>query len=206
MRLEEWKNLLQANLLQDFTPDTQKNTKFDMPIYVDFKHDELKPAAVLIPLVWRRGDLNAILTMRTAHLTNHAGQIAFPGGRMDKEDIDLKHTALREADEEIGLKGEYVKILGSGDTYQTNTGFLVRPVLGLVAPEVSLQKNDFEVEEIFEIPFSFLLDKNNHREEFFERGGMRRSYFVIEYDRHYVWGVTAAIIRMLGARILGEIK
>jgi 8-oxo-dGTP pyrophosphatase MutT (NUDIX family) len=206
MRLTEWKTLLQANLLQDFTPDTQKNTQFNMPIYIDFKHDELKPAAVLVPLVWRHGDLNVIMTMRTAHLTNHAGQIAFPGGRMDKEDVDLKYTALREADEEIGLNGEYVKILGAGDTYQTNTGFLVKPVIGLVAPEAPLQKNDYEVEEIFEIPLSFLLDRNNHREEFFERSGMRRSYFVIEYDRHYVWGVTAAIIRMLSLRILGEVK
>lgn len=205
MRPLEWKNLLQKNLLQDFTPDSEQNTRFNLPIYVDFKHKDLKPAAVLVPLIWRGGELHAILTMRTAHLTNHAGQIAFPGGRMDPEDNDLMETALREAEEEIGLGREYVKILGSGDTYQTNTGFLVRPILGLVAPEATMQKNDFEVEEIFEIPFSFLLDKNNHREEFFERGGIRRSYFVIEYGRHYVWGVTAAIIHMLGLRILGEI-
>ncbi len=158
----------------------------------------LTPAAVLIPLVTHDHGLAAILTQRTEHLNDHAGQVSFPGGRHEPPDDGPVATALREAHEEIGLKPNTVEIIGILDAQDTSTGFSVVPVVGLVAPVYSLTLDRFEVAEAFEVPLEFLFDgRNKRREEMFWRG-RRRVYDVYDdYEGHKVWGVTARIIGSL---------
>ncbi len=158
----------------------------------------LTPAAVLIPLVTHDHGLAAILTQRTEHLNDHAGQVSFPGGRHEPPDDGPVATALREAHEEIGLEPDTVEIIGSLDAQDTSTGFSVVPVVGLVAPVYSLTLDSFEVAEAFEVPLDFLFDgRNKRREEMFWRG-RRRAYDVYDdYQGHKVWGVTARIIGSL---------
>lgn len=158
----------------------------------------LTPAAVLIPLVTHDHGLTAILTQRTEHLNDHAGQVSFPGGRHEPHDDGPVATALREAHEEIGLEPDTVEIIGSLDAQDTSTGFSVVPVVGLVAPVYSLTLDSFEVAEAFEVPLAFLFDgRNKRREEMFWRG-RRRVYDVYDdYEGHKIWGVTARIIGSL---------
>ena len=158
----------------------------------------LIPAAVLIPLVTHDHGLAAILTQRTAHLNDHAGQVSFPGGRYEPHDDGPVATALREAHEEIGLDPETVEIIGCLDAQDTSTGFSVVPVVGLIDPVYSLNLDSLEVDEAFEVPLAFLFDgRNKRREEMFWRG-RRRVYDVYDdYEGHKVWGVTARIIGSL---------
>ena len=158
----------------------------------------LTPAAVLIPLVTYAEGLTAIFTERTAHLHDHAGQVSFPGGRYEETDDSAVATALREADEEIGLRPEAVEIIGCLDAHDTSSGFSVVPVVGLVTPPYSLTLDDFEVAEAFEVPLSFLFDPaNKRRKEAFWRGEMRNYDIYDDYDGHMVWGVTARIVGRL---------
>lgn len=158
----------------------------------------LTPAAVLIPLVTHAEGLSAIFTERTAHLHDHAGQVSFPGGRYEKTDDNAVATALREADEEIGLRPEAVEIIGCLDAHDTSSGFSVVPVVGLVTPPYSLILDEFEVAEAFEVPLSFLFDPaNKRREEAFWHGEMCSYDIYSDYDGHMVWGVTARIVGRL---------
>jgi 8-oxo-dGTP pyrophosphatase MutT (NUDIX family) len=161
----------------------------------------LTPAAVLFPIVLRDGGQTVLLTQRTAHLRDHAGQISFPGGRVEAEDISPSHTALRETEEEIGLPRERIEILGFLPEYRTGTGFRVTPVVALVQPPFDLQPDPFEVAEVFEVPLAFLLDPANHQQHSLHYRGALRHYFAMPYGDYFIWGATAGMIRSLSERL-----
>lgn len=161
----------------------------------------LTPAAVLFPIVLREAGHTVLLTQRTAHLRDHAGQISFPGGRVEVEDLSPIHTALRETEEEIGLPRERVEIVGFLPEYRTGTGFRVTPVVALVRPPFDLQPDPFEVAEIFEVPLSFLLDPANHQQHSLHYRGALRNYFAMPYGEYFIWGATAGMIRSLSERL-----
>jgi 8-oxo-dGTP pyrophosphatase MutT (NUDIX family) len=157
------------------------------------------PAAVLVPMVVRHERLQLLLTLRTAHLNDHAGQISFPGGRVDADDADPVATALRETEEEIGLARRHVEVIGCLPDYQTGTGFRVTPVAALVHPPFDLEADSFEVAEIFEVPMAFLMNGANHqrRSAVFPNRPGRRSFYTMPYEQYFIWGATAAMLRNL---------
>jgi 8-oxo-dGTP pyrophosphatase MutT (NUDIX family) len=159
----------------------------------------LRRAAVLIPLVQRPDGLTVLLTQRTAHLSNHPGQVSFPGGRAEDEDSSPIETALRETEEEIGLHRRHVEIVGVLPDYVTATGYVVTPVIGMVTPPFELIAESNEVEEIFEVPLRFLMDGLNHQRMSFDLpdGGGRRSFYAMPYERFFIWGATAGMLRNL---------
>ena len=162
-----------------------------------------RPAAVLVPVLTDgAGFLRLMLTQRTAHLRDHAGQISFPGGRVEAHDATPMDTALRETEEEIGLSRERVEILGFLPEYRTGTGFRVTPVVALVTPPFDLQPDPFEVAEIFEVPLSFLLDPANHQQHSLHYRGALRNYFAMPYGDYFIWGATAGMIRSLTERLV----
>ena len=154
-----------------------------------------RAAAVLVPLVERADGFSLILTQRTADLKAHAGQISFPGGRMEKEDADAEAAALREAWEEVGLDPKSVEVLGRLDPYRTVTGFDVTPVVGAISPPLSLKPDPVEVAEIFEVPLAFFLDPANHlRHSRTSPTGAVRAYYAMPYQDRYIWGATAGML------------
>ncbi|WP_415033175.1 CoA pyrophosphatase [Azonexus sp.] len=160
------------------------------------------PAAVLFPIVQRAEGYTVLLTQRTDHLRDHAGQISFPGGRVDAEDVSPQATALRETEEEIGLARQHIEICGYLPQYHTGTGFVVTPVVGLIKPPFTVRPDPFEVAEIFEVPLAFLLDPANHqRHSIFLRGALRH-YYAMPYGRHFIWGATAGMIHSLSQRLV----
>ena len=161
----------------------------------------LTPAAVLFPIVLRDEGYTVLLTQRTAHLRDHAGQVSFPGGRVEEHDLSPMDTALRETEEEIGLARERVEIVGFLPEYRTGTGFRVTPVVALVRPPFDLQPDPFEVAEIFEVPLSFLLDPANHQQHSLHYRGALRNYFAMPYGEYFIWGATAGMIRSLSERL-----
>ena len=165
----------------------------------------LTPAAVLVPLVERAEGYTVLLTQRTAHLEHHAGQISFPGGRAEEEDASPVETALREAEEEIGLHRRHVvEIAGFLDLYQTVTGFLVTPVVGFVTPPFELMLDDFEVAEAFEVPLEFILEPRHHEQRSVVYQGQPRRYYVIPYQDRFIWGATAAMLVNFARRLTGN--
>jgi 8-oxo-dGTP pyrophosphatase MutT (NUDIX family) len=162
-----------------------------------------KPAAVLVPLVPREQGLTVLLTQRTVHLAHHAGQISFPGGRVDAGDGSAEETALRETEEEIGLARERVRVLGRLPTYFIPSGFKVTPVVGWVEPPFDLRLDEFEVADAFEVPLAFFLDRSNHRLERGERNGRVREFFVMPYEGRNIWGATAGMLVTL-SQVLRE--
>lgn len=166
-----------------------------------------QPAAVLVAIVTREHP-TVLLTQRTDHLSTHSGQIAFPGGKMDAGDTAIEDTALREAEEEIGLARERVEVLGRLPVYVTGTAFIVTPVIALVAPEhLSLRPNPHEVADIFEVPLSFLMNPAHHRRHCVEWQGQQRAWFSMPYEEadaaalesreRFIWGATAGMLRNL---------
>lgn len=157
-------------------------------------------ASVLIPLVVR-DELTVLLTRRTEHLRDHAGQISFPGGRAEPYDSDAAATALREAEEEVGLPHEHVEVIGTLPIYATVTAFMVTPVVALVRPGFQLRPDPFEVAEVFEVPLGFLMQPANHQRHVFEFAGERREFFSMPWQlggqRYFIWGATAAMLRNL---------
>jgi 8-oxo-dGTP pyrophosphatase MutT (NUDIX family) len=163
----------------------------------------IRPAAVLIPVVAHPGELSVLLTRRTQHLHDHAGQISFPGGRVEAADRNVYDTALRETAEEIGLAPERVEVLGCLSDYLTVTGYRVTPVVGIVSPPFELTLDAFEVAEVFEVPLAFLLDPANHQRNCVIHQGVERRYYAMPYERHYIWGATAGMVMNLYAHLTG---
>ncbi len=164
----------------------------------------LAPAAILAPLVLREDGLWFVLTERAAHLPHHAGQVSFPGGRPHPEDTDLVATALREAQEEIGLDPASVEILGAFEPYETITGYCVTPFVGLVCGGFSPAPDPSEVADVFEAPFTFLMDPGNLRRGFRETPAGRRWFYETPYGSRYIWGATAGLLKLLSDRLYGE--
>jgi len=162
----------------------------------------LTAAAVLVPLVRREAELTVMLTERTATLSDHAGQVAFPGGRIEPSDADAVHAALREAEEEVGLPGDHVSVIGRLDTYITGTGFEIAPVVGMVRVPYPLKVDPAEVADVFEVPLAFVLDPANHERHSREVRGRVRAFYVLPYPGRYIWGATAGMLVNL-AEVLG---
>jgi 8-oxo-dGTP pyrophosphatase MutT (NUDIX family) len=157
----------------------------------------LRDAAVLVGMVARHGGASVILTQRTAHLLTHAGQIAFPGGKIDAGDADAVAAALREAEEEIGLARPSVAPVGCFPPYASNSGFRIVPVIGVVDPRIGFSPNPDEVADVFEVPLSFLMDGANHRVSHLVWQGRKRHFYEMPYEGRRIWGVTAGIIRKI---------
>lgn len=156
--------------------------------------EELRPAAVLVPVVRRDAGLTILFTQRTDHLYDHAGQISFPGGRTEAHDESPAATALRETFEEIGLPQSRVEVLGSLSEYTTVTGYRVTPVVGMVNPPLTLSLDSFEVAEAFEVPLTFFLDPGNHQRNTLQYQGRTRHYYAMPYESRYIWGATAGML------------
>lgn len=165
---------------------------------------ELKPAAVLCPIIMRESGETFLLTRRSETLRKHTGQIAFPGGRCDPGETVVE-TALREAEEEVGLDRRFVEVAGLMTPYETVTGYVVTPVVAFVTPGFSLTINPAEVAEAFEVPFGFLMDEANHLRQFREPtgGGERRYFYAMPFEDFYIWGATAGMLRGFFDRLQG---
>ncbi|MGO4711101.1 CoA pyrophosphatase [Bradyrhizobium sp. 2TAF24] len=161
----------------------------------------IRPAAVLIGVV-ERDQPTVLLTQRAAHLNDHAGQISFPGGKIDPTDATPLDAALREAEEEIGLERSFVTPVGYLDLYATGFGFRILPTVARVRPGFELRVNADEVDEVFEVPLAFLMDPINHQMHSKEWRGVMRSYYAMPFAERYIWGATAGILRVLYERII----
>ncbi len=155
---------------------------------------DLVAAAVLVPVIVRESGATMLLTQRTAHLRDHAGQVSFPGGRAETSDASPEATALREAEEEVGLVSSQIEILGRLPEYRTGTGFVITPVVALVTPPLNLKLDDFEVAEVFEPPLEFLLDAANHQRHTIEVRGAMHEYWAMPWQGYYIWGATAGML------------
>jgi 8-oxo-dGTP pyrophosphatase MutT (NUDIX family) len=181
-------------------PDTPSDFDLSPDLVPEVARAPLAPAAVLIPVV-ARSELTVLLTQRTEHLSRHAGQIAFPGGRMEPTDHDATATALREAEEEIGLDPSFVEPLGYLDAYRTGTGFRIFPVVGLVREGFTLTLDQREVADAFEVPLTFLMDAANYRTEARTWLGVERRFYAVPFEQRYIWGATAGIMRNMHRRL-----
>ena len=161
----------------------------------------LRPAGVLVPVIERAGTLHLILTKRASHLKHHPGQIAFPGGKVDEGDADVAAAALREADEEIGLRPENVEILGFLPSHETVTSFTMTPVLGRIRAEFTPIPEPGEVEEVFSVPLAHVTDLAKFTVESRLWRGQRRQYYTVPFGPYYIWGATARILRGLADRM-----
>ena len=161
----------------------------------------IRPAAVLIGIV-EHDKPTVLMTQRSAHLNDHAGQISFPGGKIDPTDVSPLDAALREAEEEIGLQRSFVDPVGYLDLYATGFGFRILPTVARVRPGFALRANADEVDEVFEVPLAFLMDPINHQVHSKEWRGVMRSYYAMPFAERYIWGATAGILRVLYERII----
>ena len=178
----------------------------DDPAFQRYVHPpggQVVPAAVLVPLVNQPEGITVLLTQRTGHLHDHAGQISFPGGRVDEGDADRTATALREAAEEIGIPRSAVEIIGTLPEWDIPTGFRVTPVVGWIEPPLALSPDTFEVAEVFEVPLDFFLDPANHTRHCDEISGRKRNYSAMPYQGRNIWGATAGMLHTL-YRVLCE--
>lgn len=187
-----------AAAVQDGLPrgDHELNPEFYRP------GRKLKQAGVLVPLVERGADLSVLLTRRTEHLYDHAGQISFPGGRVDPGDDGPVAAALREAEEEVGLPLERVELAGELDLYLTRTGFEITPVVGFT-PHFEPKPDRFEVAEVFEVPLDFFLQPGSREIHSRTFQGRERQFYVYPYEDYYIWGATAGMLNNL-AEVLGD--
>lgn len=197
---------LRSRLLSDppALPLRPTRSDFDLnPLAKPERPRDLKPAAVLVPIVQRK-EPTILFTRRTEHLARHAGQVSFPGGRLHSDDRSLVETALRETEEETGIAAHKVAVAGFLDSYETVTGFGILPVVGIVPADIHLEPNPHEVAEAFEVPLAFLLDPQNCRRESRIWKEQAREFHAFDYGPHYIWGATAAILVNLRERLCGE--
>jgi 8-oxo-dGTP pyrophosphatase MutT (NUDIX family) len=172
----------------------------DRMLEIIAREQPVRPAAVLIPVV-DHPQPTVLLTQRSAHLNDHAGQISFPGGKIDATDASPLDAALREAEEEIGLSRDFIDPIGYLDLYGTGFGFRILPTVARVTPGFKLRVNHAEVDDAFEVPLAFLMNPVNHQVHSKEFRGMERSYYAMPFAERYIWGATAGILRILYERI-----
>jgi len=172
----------------------------DRMLEIIAREQPVRPAAVLIPVV-DHAEPTVLLTQRAAHLNDHAGQISFPGGKIDPTDASPLDAALREAEEEVGLTREFIEPIGYLDLYGTSFGFRILPTVARVRPGFKLRINHAEVDDAFEVPLAFLMNPVNHQLHSKEFRGMERSYYAMPFAERYIWGATAGILRVLYERI-----
>jgi len=172
----------------------------DRMLQIIAREQPIRPAAVLIPIV-DHPEPTVLLTQRSPHLADHAGQIAFPGGKIDATDASPRDAALREAEEEVGLDRVFVDPLGYLGVYGTSFGFRILPTVARVRPGFSLRINRSEVDDAFEVPLAFLMNPNNHQLHAREFRGVERTYYAMPFAERYIWGATAGILRVLYERI-----
>ena len=185
-------------------PLTPARGDFDLnPENRPAKRPDLFPAAVLMPIVARE-EPSVLFTQRNPNLKRHAGQVSFPGGRVEPDDISLVQTALRETHEETGIEASFITVAGFLDAYETGTGYAVLPVVGLLNEGFALTPNTDEVMEVFEVPLAFLLDPANRRKDQLEWQGRMRSFYAFRYNGHYIWGATAAMLVNFSERLAGK--
>ena len=198
-----------ASILGSWRADVSAHREFiasrllplDGYVALESAGEEHAPAAVLVPLIDRPEGMSVLLTLRTPHLRRHAGQIAFPGGRADPGETPWQ-TALREAQEEVGLDPALVDLAGLSEPFWTRTGYVITPVVGFVSPTLTIEPNPDEVAEVFEVPFAFLMDAANHHN--LERefpDGVKRTVLAMPYEGRHIWGITAMLLRALHARL-----
>ncbi len=161
------------------------------------KPELYRPAAVLVPLVDRAAGMTVLLTQRTDDMPSHAGQVAFPGGRPQSDDADSVATALRETEEEVGLKRRFVDVIGAVDRYHTGTGYEITPIVGIVTPGFTTEIDPREVAAVFEVPLSHFLDERNHRIDSRQYQGRERRFYAMPYGERYIWGATAGMLKNL---------
>lgn len=168
------------------------------------REGEPRSAAVLVPIINRPDGLAVLFTERSVNLPDHAGQISFPGGRVEADDLDADAAALRETEEEIGLPRDRVTVLGQLADYETVTGYRVTPVVGWVEPPFAVVPDPVEVADVFEVPLAFLLEPSNQQRHFRMLGELRRDYFAIPFQDRYIWGATAAMLMILDRTLRAE--
>jgi 8-oxo-dGTP pyrophosphatase MutT (NUDIX family) len=198
--------LLHTRLLADAPEFKVHPARSDYDFNPEFRRPagevKLTPAAVLMPIIAKPVP-TVLFTQRTANLTRHAGQVSFPGGRVDPEDETALATALRETHEETGITSDFVTVAGFMDGYETGTGFAILPVVGVLREGFTLMPNPAEVNEIFEVPLAFLLDPKNRERQSREWQGQKREFYAFNYGSHYIWGATAAILVNFAERFAG---
>lgn len=158
---------------------------------------QIRPAGVLVPVIEYEDGLRVLFTVRAEHLYDHAGQISFPGGRVEPEDATVCDAALRESTEEIGLTRDRVEVLGALSEYATVTGYRVTPVVGLIRAPLALRLDAAEVAQVFEVPLAFLLDPRNHQRNSVVHRGHARHYYAVPFGPRYIWGATAGMVMNL---------
>ena len=171
--------------------------RVDEPEFLRYAHPPgraVVPAAVLVPLVGRPQGVTVLLTQRTSHLHDHAGQISFPGGRVEPEDPGREVTALRETEEEIGLARDRIEVLGRLPLYEVPSGFRITPVVGWIEAPLALQLDPFEVAEVFEVPVEHFLRPGNYVRRAYDFRGRHRHYMAVPYEGRYIWGATAGML------------
>lgn len=188
---------IRARLLQPPPPADEP----DLHVIALREGTAVTEAAVLVPLVNRAGGLQVLLTQRTAHLRDHAGQVSFPGGRVEPDDLHREATALRETAEEIGVPAERIAVLGRLPDYEIPSGFRIAPVVGWIEPPFTLTPDTFEVADIFEAPLAHFLDPANYQRREYRLRGRHRHYLAIPWQGRYIWGATAGMLYSL-ARVL----
>ncbi|HEY7979229.1 MAG TPA: CoA pyrophosphatase [Rhizomicrobium sp.] len=198
--------LLRTRLLADAPEFKVHPARSDYDFNPEFRRRagevQLTPAAVLMPIVAKPVP-TVLFTQRTANLTRHAGQVSFPGGRVDPTDETALATALRETHEETGITSDFVTVAGFMEGYETGTGFAILPVVGVLREGFTLMPNPAEVNEIFEVPLAFLLDPKNRERQSREWQGQKREFYAFNYGSHYIWGATAAILVNFAERFAG---
>jgi len=193
--------LYDAAVMEPGAPGLRGDHELNGGLLDDIAPESYRMAAVLVPVIDRPGEASVLLTRRSAEMPSHAGQIAFPGGKMEPWDATLVDTALREAQEEVGLSPELVKPIARLDTYHTRTGFRIVPILGVVSPGFTLVPDRREVDDVFEVPLEFLMTVANHQRHSLMWQGRERYFYAMPYGERYIWGATAGILRMMYERL-----